>query len=45
LDWDVYGRWSARLCGDNVQICRIQFGDMKREMRFAEVRHEKAVDS
>lgn len=45
MDWDVYGRTSARLCRDNVQNYRIHFGDMKRQMRLAVVRHEKAVDS
>jgi len=45
LDGDVYGRTSARVCRDNVQNCRIQFNEMKRQMRFAKVRHEKSVDS
>ena len=45
MDWDVYGRTSTRVSRDNEQNCRIQFRDMKRQMRFAKVRHEKFLDS
>ena len=48
MDWGVYGRTSRRVCRDrqtDVQNYRIQFSDMKRQIRFAEVRHEKSLGS
>jgi hypothetical protein len=45
LDWDVYGRTSTTVCGANVQNYRIQFRDVKRQIRFAKVRYKKSLGS